>query len=303
VLSHDGWVAALAIAPSGEWLASCGLDDTVRLWDFAAGRERFHLYGHGKTGGSRSTKVAFSPDGKRFFSFGSDMYLRVYSTENGRVLAEHAIRLGGAPRQESEDGLPRVSDDLFGDDGVGQATFAPNGNVLVLSDSRGSAVHFFDITSGKEVDVFRPDDHLQNFAIAPDGKSLATFEQPVQKNAQGNPSRNRMYTLRMRDFASKLVIREFVLPGRFANQVAFSPDSKSIGFTELENSSVRKPKQWISILDTASMRHVTQIDIIGRSTRGLAFSHDGTKLATSHEDSSVIVWELKNFRKDNVISE
>jgi WD40 repeat protein len=302
-LSHNGWVAALAIAPSGEWLVSCGLDDTVRLWDFAAGKERFHLYGHGRTGGNRSTKVAFSPDGKRFFSFGTDMYLRVYSTENGRILAEHAIRLGGVHRQESEDGLPRVSDDLFGNDGIEQAAFAPNGNVLVLSDGRGSALHFFDITSGKEVDVFRPDDRLQNFAISPDGTSLATFEQAVQKSAQGNPSRNRTCVLRMRDFASKLVIREFILPGRFANQVAFSPDGKSIGFSESENSSVRKPKQWISILDTASMRHATQIDINGPSIRGLSFSRDGTKLATSHEDSSVIVWELKNFRKESVITE
>jgi WD40 repeat protein len=107
----------------------------------------------------------------------------------------------------------------------------------------------------------------------------------------------------MRDFASKLVIREFILPGRFANQVAFSPDGKSIGFSESENSSVRKPKQWISILDTASMRHATQIDINGPSIRGLSFSRDGTKLATSHEDSSVIVWELKNFRKESVITE
>ena len=46
---HAGGVAALAVAPDGSWLASAGVDGTVRIWDPATSRDRATLTGHRTT--------------------------------------------------------------------------------------------------------------------------------------------------------------------------------------------------------------------------------------------------------------
>ncbi|HEX2474789.1 MAG TPA: WD40 repeat domain-containing protein, partial [Lacipirellulaceae bacterium] len=297
MLKHDRWVAAIALSPDGKWLLSSGLDDTVRLWNLGDGSERFELPGHGNTGGSMHFEVAFSPDGKRFFSFGSDMYLRTYNTANGRILAEHAIRPGGAAAEETEDGLPvKDREDVFGFGGgpfsMAHARFMPDGTALVLGEPRPSAIHFFNLESGKSGDVIRIEQALDEYAISPDSAYVAIVGRLQANVAEARAMAAQKCSLRLYDRTSKQSIRDVELPGSSARRLTFSSDGKRIGVATSEYHGDGNSTQHVLVLDVESFRPIAQIENAPESTHSMAFSPDGTKLATSHQDTTVMVWDL-----------
>ncbi|HUR54553.1 MAG TPA: hypothetical protein VMZ71_10500, partial [Gemmataceae bacterium] len=64
VEAHAGWVRAVAVSPDGKTIASCGNDNTVKLWTAADGTPLGTLEGHT----SHVYNVAFHPDGKHLAS-------------------------------------------------------------------------------------------------------------------------------------------------------------------------------------------------------------------------------------------
>jgi WD40 repeat protein len=57
------------------------MDQTVKLWDAATGREMLTLEGHN----SKLYCVDFSPDGRRLVSGGRDRTIRIWSAANRRT--------------------------------------------------------------------------------------------------------------------------------------------------------------------------------------------------------------------------
>jgi WD40 repeat protein len=76
---HEGAVRGVAYHPSGKWLASCGEDGTVRVWDAGKGAEYRVLRGHqGVVYG-----LAFDRSGNYLASAGADGSVRVWGWDRG----------------------------------------------------------------------------------------------------------------------------------------------------------------------------------------------------------------------------
>jgi hypothetical protein len=64
VEAHAGWIRAVAVSPDQSTVASCGNDNTVKLWNAANGKPIRTLEGHA----SHVYNVVFHPDGTRLAS-------------------------------------------------------------------------------------------------------------------------------------------------------------------------------------------------------------------------------------------
>jgi WD40 repeat protein len=71
---HTGPVNSVAYSPDGKTLASGSRDQTIKLWEAAAGKEQATLKGHT----APVESVAYSPDGKTLASGSDDHTIKLW---------------------------------------------------------------------------------------------------------------------------------------------------------------------------------------------------------------------------------
>lgn len=97
LLGHTNSVTSLSLSRTGTHLLSCGLDDTVRVWDVrpyaapkvdAKGNARLHRTLLGMASGFENLllKVAWSPDGECVACGGADHTSNIWNVEKGTLL-------------------------------------------------------------------------------------------------------------------------------------------------------------------------------------------------------------------------
>ena len=84
VQAHDGWARAVAVSPDGAVVASCGNDNTVKLWKVADGSAIRTLQGHE----SHVYNVAFHPDGQRLVSCDLKGVVKDWDIKSGKCERE-----------------------------------------------------------------------------------------------------------------------------------------------------------------------------------------------------------------------
>ncbi|MDP4266085.1 MAG: WD40 repeat domain-containing protein [Bacteroidota bacterium] len=83
-IAHEGQVNDVAYCPSGKYLASCGTDKTVKIWNMETRTLEKTLNGHD---GSVEA-ICFSPNGKYLLSGGADNIIKVWDVETGNLIKD-----------------------------------------------------------------------------------------------------------------------------------------------------------------------------------------------------------------------
>ena len=175
-----------AFIPDGSRIATVGIDQTVRIWDAATGRQLLIMEGH--TGGI--VALALSPDGTKVATASDDKTVRIWDVDTGNELlvlqgfagtvwdlaySPDGTRLatvgfGGTAKVWNA----KTGKELFNLSGhvgdVVAVAFSPDGSRLVTADY-DDTVRVWDMNSGQaQLDI----PGRWQVAFSPDGTRLAT---------------------------------------------------------------------------------------------------------------------------------
>ncbi len=291
---HDRWVSGLTVAKDADQFLTFGLDNSLRVWHTVTGDEVHRSSGHGTTGGPGSTAIGYTEDGREYLSFGSDFFLQRRNAETGELIQRLPIRPTVLKLEDNPDGTPKIPDHVWERNVVSGARFDAEGKRLLLCVAGG--LYVYNTQTGKEIDKYEPGQKLSRFVLSPDGQVLITVTQVP--NPDRNPRESTVYVLQICDFTQKRVKHEFV-PDGFPYALCFSDDGRFVAIGRNKGSGA-KVFSSISIFEVATEEVNVRIPVGRRPIRQVSFSPDGRRIVSSHADTSILIWNLANFRQPAV---
>ncbi len=301
---HDGPVRSVGFSPNGKLVLSGSEDNSIRLWDVAAGEEIKALRGHG--GIVRS--CTFSPDGKLVLSGGDDESVRLWDVRgyqetlvlHATVFARHeghedavlsarfspdgqkivtASRDRTASLWDANTGQPVRRFEEGHEFLVSGVVFYPDGRHLATGAGDNS-VRIWDLTAGTQTAVMTPTGRIGTLAVSPNGQWLAT----------GSPGND------IKLWSAQSGAALGTLQGHEAeiSALMFSPSGELLasgdnrGHVRLWRIETNAPG--------GSPRWVLDKELVGHngSISGMRFTPDGKRLVTSSGDRTCGQWEVSS---------
>lgn len=280
--AHRGSVYALAISPDGKTIISASGDKTIKLWSSLEGKLRATLEGHN----SEVKALAISPDGTTLASRDANRTIKLWSialTENrllataqgikslaispdGKILAsaagEENIQLWSLPERKPLALLVGHSKS------VGMVAIAPNGKILA-SSAEDRSIKLWSLPEGKLLATLQIDaESVQQLAFASDSKALLS---------RSTNSVAKLWSLP----EGKLLATQ---SGISASSI--SPDGKNLALASVDIRFSPLPKG-----KTLTLKgHRAEVN-------SLAFTPDGSLLASGSEDYTIRLWSLANGKQ------
>ena len=261
-------VSAVAFSPDGTRIATASSDGSARVLD-AANCAELARYHHGLL--HRVHAVAFSPDGTRVATAGSE-FVATAGSEFGKGSARVFCAAAGTE-------LTRL--DHAGQ--VNAVAFSPDGTRVATGSSDGSS-RVFDAATGTELARLDHDDPVHAVAFSPDGTQVATG------SSDGS---SRVFDAATGTELARLDHDDPV------HAVAFSPDGTRVATgsggdgddgEEGDDRSYGSRDGSSRVFDAATGTELARLDHDG-PVHAVAFSPDGTRVATGSDDGSARVFE------------
>ena len=199
--------------------------------------------------------VAFSPDGKRIVSGGTDSKIRIWNSETGELV--HTLR------------------EIIKFYRVNSVAFSPDGERIV-SGGTDSKIRIWNVGTGQVERVFQGHDYrlnrtgVRSVAFSPDGKRIVSG---------GGDATTRIWNAKTGELVHTLRERE---TGEDVCSVAFSPDGKHIVSGGGDGMRI-----W-----NAETGNLVARSSRGFSTtmRSVAFSPDGKRVVSGDSDNTIRLW-------------
>jgi WD40 repeat protein len=258
---HTDQVYRVAFHPSGRRLATGGFDNRVKLWDLDSGAELTSLRQHT----DQLRDIAFSPDGRFLASVGADGYGWLYPLQ-GEAVGEGAVRV-----QHFENGnWAQASAVAFSPGSDQWATAGYDGRVRLwgLSGEDLGTIEGPSLEGRKQPFLFR-------VAFTPDGSTILALARKwvyfwpttAFKDARSEPIA--VLTIEVTGYCGALA------PALNSGRIA-------VGCNDAR----------VRLFDTARGRLVKTITVHQGAVTDLAFSPNGSQLATASVDKTFHVSPL-----------
>lgn len=259
--------SGLAFSPDGAELASASYDRTARLWDWRVGKTQTILQGHS----AQTIGVAYSPDGRWLATASADQTVILWDAKTGHK--QHLLK-----------GHHNMV--------VGLRFVTASSAALLASASFDKTIRLWDVDTGVSVAI------LQGHTAGVIGLSLwpdvATDGAPRQLFSASVDGTVKRWNLAM----PGQVLQD--LPAA-ATSAAVSPDGRFV-VVGLENGMIEiyaihpasSPGLDGSAASRLELRLAQQIrDAHSQFVDRIAFSPDGTRLASGSDDGTVKLWQFQ----------
>jgi WD40 repeat protein len=331
---HSQKAEAIAFSPDGRYLATGGVDQTIKIWDVATGRELRTLTGH-----VRAVKaVAFSPDAKLLASGGADGKIKLWEIASGSEVgglpghtqAVNALVFSRDGRWLASGGADfavklwdvaarREERSLVGHTGwVLALAFSPDGSLLA-SGSLDATIRLWSLSSKrKPLALEQHTAGVKSLAFSPDGAMLASGgldhkawlwrlpkAKPIKRGLEH--SGGVLAVAFSLDGAELLTCAEDRTIRRFnaanPNEASVLPDKTGLNKFEIAvfspdghqiAASVGLPAVELRQVSTNSITRTFESRV--NPILSVAFSPDGRWLATGNTDTTITLWDVASGR-------
>jgi RNA polymerase sigma factor (sigma-70 family) len=303
---HQNWIASVAFSPDGRTLAAGSGGFAFRLWDVASRRELF------RSPQETGNIVAFGPAGRRVAAASYLGTVHTFRATDGRQLRRAKIRggnvsslayaadgrtlaLGGTDRRIRVWDLDQGKEVRSWQTPhrlIDRLALSPDGKTLASAGMDAFFVKLWDVGTGKEIRTLMHGGAVECLAFSPDGKTLVAGVIQGQtlhlwETATGRERR----AIRVEDFVTSV---EFSPDGKWlatasnGSCVSVAPDGRP-----LEDPDKDKLAVWNLATGTKIHRFASSQG----GVRAIAFSPDGTRLASGGNDTTILLWDMTGLRR------